>query len=96
MSFADKAVFFSGSLIDNMVFSTLCCKQIQKFMRRLFLLLMLLVVTSLSAQDRYYMEKARSYMREAEYYNKKAQGYLREADYYSRNKKHDKANTYTK
>ena len=62
------------------------------------------------SQSSYYMDKAKSYMRDAEYYtkkaegydreagyfNKKAQSYLREADNYSRNKKYDKANTYTK
>ena len=66
-----------------------------------------MVSVSSSAQDSYYLEKAKGYIRDAEYYtkkaegydreseyyNKKAQGYLREADYYSRNKKYDKANT---
>ena len=39
---------------------------------------------SVSAQVSYYMEKAQSYMRDAEYYTKKAEGYDREAEYYSK------------
>lgn len=44
----------------------------------------------------YYTKKAEGYDREAEYYNKKAQRYLREADYYSKSKKFDKSKTYSR
>jgi hypothetical protein len=72
----------------------------------LALLLNVCVVTM--AQSSYYMDKARSYMRDAEYYIskaenydreadyhlKKAKDYQREVDYYTRNKQADKVRTY--
>ena len=39
-------------------------------MRTFILLLSMFVSISLSAQDSYYMEKAKGYMREAEYYSR--------------------------
>lgn len=56
-------------------------------MKRLFLLLLYAAVgiTALTAQDDYYIKKARSYQREAGYYQKKANDYRKEGAYYLRN-----------
>lgn len=53
-------------------------------MKRLFLLLLCMVVTVgiATAQSDYYTKKSQNYQREAEYYRKKADGYRREAAYY--------------
>ena len=74
----------------------------------LIVVLLLTVGTPVAAQSSYYMDKARSYMRDAEYYIGKAEGYdreveyhlkkakeyQREAEYYTRNKQDDGARSY--
>ena len=50
-------------------------------MRIIILLLSMLFSIPVSAQDSYYMEKAKGYMRDAEYYTKKAESYDRETEY---------------
>lgn len=70
----------------------------------MFIVLLLLSLLPLRAQNDYYIRQAQSYQREAEYYtkqalryerevdyyNRQAQGYLREADYYSKRKDYNK------
>lgn len=74
----------------------------------LFILILLCGITTVFAQNDYYLKQARSYQREAEYYtkqaqgyerdvdyyNRKAQGYLREAEYYSKRQKYDMVRSY--
>lgn len=52
-------------------------------MKHRILLIIVALITCLSAfsQSSYYLDKARSYMRDAEYYINKAEGYDREAEY---------------
>lgn len=42
----------------------------------------LLLVPQAAAQNSHYLNKAKSYQRQAEYYQKKAEGYRNEAEYY--------------
>lgn len=53
-------------------------------MQRIILIITLTLAFAMSVtgQNNYYQEKARSYQREAEYYQKKADGYRRQAEYY--------------
>ena len=53
--------------------------------KRLWIFILILAGSlSVVAQDSYYLEKAKDYMRDAEYYTKKAEGYDREAEYYNK------------
>lgn len=52
--------------------------------KNIIFILLVMVSVSVSAQDCYYMKKAKGYLREAEYYTKKAEGYDREAEYYNK------------
>ena len=89
--------------------SSICCK-IKKYLIRgtFFILILFCGITTVFAQNDYYLKQAQSYQREAEYYtkqaqgyerevdyyNRKAQGYLREAEYYSKRQKYDMVRSY--
>ena len=55
-------------------------------MKRTVLIFVLLLTVSMAAfsQSSYYLDKAHSYMRDAEYYISKAEGYDREAEYHNK------------
>ena len=76
--------------------------------RMLAIVILMLGLLPLGAQNDYYVKQAQSYQREAEYYtkqalgyerevdyyNRQAQRYLRDAEYYSKRKKYDSVKTY--